>query len=349
MIHLRIVAPKAKAEHALDLLYGSDSVCNVIHLPGAARKPHGDVILCDVAREDASVIIGDLKELEIPAEGSIAMEFIDTEISDAAERAEKAAPGLPSDAVIWEEVESRTSENTELSVNFVVFMVLAMLIAAVGILIDQPILIIGAMVVGPEFGPLAGFCVAVVELRGRLARRSLTALAVGFPVGIVIVFLATIAFKEAGIPPDDFAPGNQPLTGFISDPDFFSFFVAFLAGVAGVLSLTSAKSGALIGVLISVTTIPAAANVGVAAAYEDWGEFAGAASQLGVNLGSIMLAGITTLFVQRRYYVSRRRRHLRDPAREAAGLPLGRSRRGPIIIGGQRSGGPPEGQPRGES
>ena len=38
------------------------------------------------------------------------------------------------------------------------------------------------------------------------------------------------------------------------------------------LSLTTAKSGALIGVLISVTTIPAAANIGVAAAYGDWGE-----------------------------------------------------------------------------
>ena len=66
-------------------------------------------------------------------------------------------------------------------------------------------------------------------------------------------------------------PDSHPLTGFISNPDFFSFFVAFVAGVAGILSLTSAKSGALIGVLISVTTIPAAANIGVAAAYGDWG------------------------------------------------------------------------------
>ena len=40
------------------------------------------------------------------------------------------------------------------------------------------------------------------------------------------------------------------------------------------LSLSTAKSGALIGVLISVTTIPAAANIGVAAAYQDWDELA---------------------------------------------------------------------------
>ncbi len=55
--------------------------------------------------------------------GSIAVEHIDTALSDAAVKAEKAAPGLPSDAVVWEEVEQRTSENTELSVSFVLFMV----------------------------------------------------------------------------------------------------------------------------------------------------------------------------------------------------------------------------------
>ena len=82
------------------------------------------------------------------------MEMIDTSISDAAKAAEQAAIGTPSDAVIWEEVESRTSESTELSVSFLAFMVIAMLIAAVGIITDQLILIVGAMIVGPEFGRL---------------------------------------------------------------------------------------------------------------------------------------------------------------------------------------------------
>ena len=77
-----------------------------------------------------------------------------------------------------------------------------------------------------------------------------------------------------------------------------------MAGVAGILSLTNAKSGALIGVLISVTTIPAASNIGVAAAYGDWDEAGGAAAQLAINLTSIVLAGVLTLFVQRRYYVA---------------------------------------------
>jgi uncharacterized hydrophobic protein (TIGR00271 family) len=327
VIHLRIVAPEKVAHQALELLNGSPAVLNIVHLHGVAQKPDGDVILCDVAREEASVILGDLKELEIPRVGSIAVEHIDTALSDAAEAAEKAAPGLPSDAVVWEEVEQRTEENTELSISFVAFMVLAMQIGAVGILLDQPILIVGAMVVGPEFGPLAGLSVALVQRRPEFARRSLEALAVGFPAGILLACLSSAIFKWTGVSPDDFVPSDHEFTNFISDPDFFSFFVAFVAGTVGILSLTSAKSGALIGVLISVTTIPAASNIGVAAAYEDWSEAGGAAAQLTINLTSIVLAGVLTLFIQRRYYVARRRKHLQDPSRAAAGLPVGRSAR----------------------
>ena len=213
------------------------------------------MILCDVAREDASVILSDLKELQIPERGSIAVEHIDTSISHAAVAAEKAARGLPSDAVVWEEVEQRTSENTELSFSFVLFMVAAMQIAAVGIVLDQPILIVGAMVVGPEFGPLAGLCVALVNRRAELARRSLTALAVGFPLGTLASLLTSLVLIWTGAFPEDFAEPT-PLHRVHLEPRLPRFFVAFVAGSAGMLSLTSAKSGALVGVLISVTTIP---------------------------------------------------------------------------------------------
>ena len=329
MVHLRIVVPSYQAEHALDLLENTPSVCNLIYLERAAQRPEGDVILCDVAREDASVIVSDLRELDVDREGSIAMEDIDSQISAAAVEAERAAVGLPSDAVVWEEVESRTSENIELSASFLAFMALAMLIAAVGILTDQVILIIGAMVVGPEFGPIAGLSVAAVQRRMDLAKRSFAALAIGFPLGISLTFLLVLGLDGTDLIPADFAQEGHPFTDFISDPDLFSFLVAYFAGMAGVLSLTSAKSGALVGVLISVTTIPAAANIAVAAALGDGKEWVGSMAQLGLNLSAIFLACIGTLYVQRLLYLRRRRAHLHHEAREAAGLPIGRSRRGP--------------------
>ena len=53
------------------------------------------------------------------------------------------------------------------------------------------------MVVGPEFGPLAGLCVALVQKRGQLARRSATALLLGFPLAIA----ATVAATRSSTPP----------------------------------------------------------------------------------------------------------------------------------------------------
>lgn len=91
------------------------------------------------------------------------------------------------------------------------------------------------------------------------------------------------------------------------------------------LSLTSAKSGALVGVLISVTTIPAAAAIGVAAAFGDWSDWRGAIAQLAINLGAIVIAGVATLLLQNRVYERRRRKHRSDDSRAAGGLPTGRS------------------------
>ncbi len=88
-------------------------------------------------------------------------------------------------------------------------------------------------------------------------------------------------------------------TGFITAPDRWSLVVAVLAGIAGVLSLTSARSGALVGVFISVTTVPATADMAVSLALGGGDEFARAATQLGINLVGILAAALATLAVQR--------------------------------------------------
>ena len=304
MIHVRLVVPPDRVEQVLAALGSFESTLNIVHLPGAVRDPEGDLVQVDVAREDASAVIERLRRLGIDEDGSIATIEIDAAISRRAEAAERAAAGSPADAVVWEQVESRTSESAELSGSFLVFMILATLIAAVGIVTDSVILVIGAMVVGPEFGPLAGLCVALVQRRPELARRSFAALAVGFPVAIAVTYLAVSAGRAVGLLPDDV--GTHSETIFISDANRYSVIIALLAGVAGMISLTTAKAGALIGVLISVTTIPAAGNIGLAAAYGDWSEFRGASAQLAINLVCIVGAGLATLSVQRLLFARRR-------------------------------------------
>ena len=150
---------------------------------------------------------------------------------------------------------------------------------------------------------------ALVQRRRELALRSGVALAVGFPLAMAATFTATLIFKATGLADAEFDQSEHSIANVIASPDVFAFVVAACAGAAGMLSLSTSKSGALIGVLISVTTIPAAANIGVTAAYGDWENFRGSVGQLAINLGAILLSGTATLAVQRILYVRRRRRH----------------------------------------
>jgi uncharacterized hydrophobic protein (TIGR00271 family) len=202
--------------------------------------------------------------------------------------------------VVWEEVEARVSESATLSISFLILMTVATMIAAIGVITDSIVLLIGAMVVSPEYGALAGICVAVVEGRIALAAKSLRAIVIGFPLGILAAALLTWLLLIVGVAPDALVPEEHELTLFIADANWYTVIVSLLAGAVGMLALVGAKSGVLIGVLISVTTIPAAANVGVAAVYGDWDAVVGAALQLMVNLGAIVLSGIAVLWVIKR-------------------------------------------------
>lgn len=314
MIHLRIVLPAATRERVLAVLEDNGSVCNIIVLPGVARRPSGDVILCDVAREDASVVIEDLRALGIVRDGSKSLETIDSQLSATSERAVDAARGAPADAVVWEEVEEHTSESATLSFTFLAFMALAALIAAVGIFLDSGDPHRRRDGRRPEVRPDRG-----VLHRDRatpaLARAAVVPGARGrLPLAIGAVTIASLISTATGLTPQDLEPGRLATSN--ASPDFFAFFVAICAGAAGMLSLSTSKSGALIGVLISVTTIPPAANVGISAASRDWSSFEGSLGQLGVNLAGIPLAGTGTLAAQRGLYARRRRRHLRELTHE---------------------------------
>ncbi|MET9851755.1 DUF389 domain-containing protein [Streptomyces sp. NPDC006450] len=315
MLHLRMIIPADRTDAVVRIVEGTVGTTHLAVLPGAARIPPGDIVLCDVAREAGDELLYELRKLDIEKDGSIAVEDIDLSLSDRADRAEDEAPGEAADAVLWEQLSEATHEESTLTLTYGAFMIVATMIAACGVVLDNAILIVGAMAVGPEFGPLAGVCTAVVQRARRPAARSLFALLVGFAAAIVATTVFSLFMDAIGL----FQPGAldrpRPNTSFIWQPDLFSFVVALLAGVAGVLSLTSAKSGALVGVAISVTTIPAAANAAVALSYGELAQMWGSMEQLLLNLFGIVLAGVLTLVCQKLLWRTQRGRWRRHPAK----------------------------------
>ncbi|MET3901523.1 putative membrane protein [Paenarthrobacter sp. 4246] len=86
---------------------------------------------------------------------------------------------------------------------------------------------------------------------------------------------------------------------FIYHPGPYSLIVAALAGAAGMLSMISHRSSALVGVFISVTTVPAAGYVAVAWVLGEYSKAAGSAMQLALNLVGIVTAAAAVLLFYR--------------------------------------------------
>lgn len=300
MLHLRVISPAGSTAHALERLRSHPGTAHLVVHPGVAVEPAGDLIEVDVAREAADEIIDLLCGLDLDHHGGITLEALDTALSDAADRAEEDAPGESADAVVWEELVSRTGEESRLNATFQAFLVIACLLASVGVVTDSPVTIVGAMVVGPEFGPLAAVAVGLVLRRWDLMRRACLALGVGFPVAVVVTGLMTLLSEWVGLlDVSDFRSGRQAVD-FVYDVGWYSLIVALLAGAAGMLAMTSAKSAALVGVFISVTTVPAAGYAAVAAVTGDWARSLQSVGQLVVNLVGIVAAAAVVLALRRR-------------------------------------------------
>jgi uncharacterized hydrophobic protein (TIGR00271 family) len=210
--------------------------------------------------------------------------------------------------VVWADVTQRAYEETELNWTYLSFMTLATLLASIAIVVDSQILVIGAMVLGPEFVAIAALGLALVRRRGNLFAQAGRTLLVGFGVAITATTIAALAARTLGWVVSADVTGERPGTDFIYSPDKWSFIVALIAAAAGVLSLTSAKVGGLSGVFISVTTVPAAGNVALGIAFAAWDEVMGSAIQLALNISGMILAGWATLALQHLVW-NRKARH----------------------------------------
>ncbi len=303
MITVRVCCPAGLSDQVIELLTAEPTASSLVVMSGASRRPPGDVIEADLPREAVNPVVDALMALGVQAEGTIQLLPVQTWVSRRALSAEQAAPGASSDAVVWTEVIERAYEESSVTWTFLSFMVLATLLAAIAVVTDSVILIIGAMVLGPEFVPIASLGLGLVRRRYNLLRQAARTLAIGFSVSIgTVTVLAAIARLAGLISVDDVMEESRPGTAFVYAPNVWSLIVAVIAGAAGVLALTSAKSGGLVGVFISVTTIPASGNIAVAAVFGLWHEVWGSSVTLIVNITGMAIAGWLTLLAQERVW-----------------------------------------------
>jgi uncharacterized hydrophobic protein (TIGR00271 family) len=304
MIHVRVVSPPDVTPQLEVLLVSDTGVMNLSVARGATRNPDGDAIQFDVLRGRANDLIARMRELGVDQRGSIILETVSTSLSRVATQAQQGRPRFDEFAPVWEEVDARIRADGWFPPSWYGLLVIAGLIAAVGLLTNSQILIVGAMVVGPEYGAIVALAYGVTRHDPGPVRRSAMALTVGFAMAVVAALLLGLIVRAAGLEPKLFQLGVRPVSSLINTPDWFSFIVAVLAGVVGVISLTEARTRTLIGVFISVTTIPAAADIGVSLAFDSRPEALGSLEQLLLNV--FLLAAVAVVGIPAQRMVWRR-------------------------------------------
>ena len=305
--HVRLVSAPDRTDVLLETLASDPGVSSLVVLPGAARRPGGDAVQFDVRPGSANSVFRQLKSLTGAQREAVAVEYVDATLGEAPAPASKHFVVQRDVAPVWELVEARIRSDAVYAPSFYILLAIAGLIGAVGILTNSQILVVGAMVVGPEYNAIISVALGIDQRARRPVLRGLLALLAGFTAAVVVTLLFGLAIRWSGHTPQLYSIGIRPVSDLINNPNLFSVVVAVLAGIVGVVSLTEARASALIGVFISVTTIPAAADVGLSLAYSSWGDARGSAFQLLLNVVLLIAVGAGALRLQRVIWRARER------------------------------------------
>lgn len=313
MLHVWVVSPAEVTGRLTDLLTGDPGVTNLVILRAAATRPDGDAVQFDLASESANAVLARMRGLGLDRSSSVIIETVDAALEDRPGGQRAAYHG--EQAPVWELVESRIRADAQYPPSFFALLVFAGLIGACGILTNSQILVVGAMVVGPEYSAIIAVALGLDRRDRRAVREGLLVLAAGFALAIAVTLLFALCIRWSGETPREYLAGIRPVSDLINTPNLFSVVVAVIAGLVGVVSLTLAKATALTGVFISVTTIPAAADVGVSLVYGAWKEAGGSFAQLLLNVGLLIGVGELGLHTQRAIWRSWQRRPDKDSTR----------------------------------
>lgn len=288
MLFVQVIGHSKRAESIAALLDQLEGARAVTLVP-AVRVDHS-VASATIPPAALDELLDDLDRLGVSA----------TDITvTRAEAVGQAAGGVREAGVVWSDVLGTAWRQARPIGRYLVFMFAAGVIACYGVTEDNAILIVGAMAVSPDLLPIVAIAVGLVGRNPRLAGTSLLTLAIGLGLASLAAAIFGFAQDQLDLLPSGFDLHRTGVLGGLVDVSDETIVVAFVAGAAGMLVFET-RAASAIGVAISVTTIPAAAYLGVAAGLGELSKALGALGVLGANVAMMVLGASAVLWAQRR-------------------------------------------------
>jgi hypothetical protein len=283
-----------------DVARGLESLAEVITLAldeSGSLKPRGGVLQVQALNRSADEV---LRRVHAAAKaGQVVIAIDSTSSVYDAERQELI--DRDADEMLWEEMEQNLRNMGRLSPNSLVLMALGGVIAAAGVASGPLIQIsafIGASIIAPGFDNIAGISLGLVLRRWRVALHALRAVAGGYGVAAgaaAVTFLVLRAFhveRAARVI-------NEGVTEII-DPATAPLVISAAAACAGALMIVSLRDIYVVGPLIALVLVPAAAVFGCAVAASDWTVALAALERVGIDALCVILLAAAVFWIKQR-------------------------------------------------
>ncbi|WP_049895495.1 DUF389 domain-containing protein [Halopiger xanaduensis] len=292
---IEVFVPDDKREEALDVLEtenidyvrtvengeGTDGELVSFPVPPQAVE-HVLSSLRDVGIDDDFVVVSSIETARTPRIDDLEDRYVNGQEED--------------DSIAREEIRSRALNMTPGRLTYYAMTVLSALVATAGLLLDSPAIVVGSMVIAPQVSAALTGTVGLVLDDRKMVVDGLFALVSGLVVAIAGAFAFAWLIRSGG-----FVPSTIDITAIVQvqnriSPGPLAIVVGICAGAAGAFGLATAIPVSLVGVMIAVALMPAAAAVGIGLAWGNASVALGAATLVAVNATSIPLAGLVVFW-----------------------------------------------------
>ncbi|WP_222918280.1 DUF389 domain-containing protein [Natrinema sp. SYSU A 869] len=288
---VQVFVPEAVRGDALRVLESED--LDYVRTDENSNEDNGELVTFPIPTQAVDHVLTSLREVGIE-DDFIVVSSIETARTPRIEKLEERYVNgrEEDDSIAREEIRTRALNMMPGRVTYYAMTVLSALVATAGLLLDSPAIVVGSMVIAPQVSAALTSTVGLVLDDRTMVRDGLSSLAIGLGVAILSAFAFAWVVRFSGA-----VPSTIDITAIAQvqnriSPGLLAIVVGVCAGAAGAFGLATAIPVSLVGVMIAVALLPAAAAVGIGLAWGHATVTLGAFVLVAVNAASILLAGL---------------------------------------------------------
>ncbi len=294
---IQTLVPDGKHDTVVDILEAEE--IDFAMSEETSNSGYSDIVYIPTDADGVEAIVDQLRDVGVEREGYMVVTDVEAIVSEQFEE-KQAGAGVENgedERISRDELRTKAQNLSRSTPNYLALTFISAIVATAGLLEDSAAVVVGSMVIAPLIGPAMASCVGTVINDDDLFWDGIRSQAIGVGFAVVSATVFAVAYRGT------IGPGLELLLiqqiAERAHPGLLALAIALGAGTAGALALTSGADEALVGVMIAVALMPPAASVGLGIAYVEPALAFGAGVLVLVNLLSINVAGIVTIWIKR--------------------------------------------------